>query len=78
MATLAADIRDGALCGLERTAVNPLLSGMRYFAQEFEDHIVRGSCPAGVCQPIRVAVGGASMNSVRPEPLLRSQGSSDT
>ena len=31
------------------------VSGMRYFAQEFEDHIVRGTCPAGVCQPIRVA-----------------------
>jgi len=53
--SLSADIRDGALCGLERTAVNPLLSGMRYFAEEFEDHIVRGICPAGVCQPIRVA-----------------------
>ncbi len=52
---LADDIRDAALCGLERTAVNPLRSGMRYFAQEFEDHIVRGTCPAGVCQPIRVA-----------------------
>jgi NADH-quinone oxidoreductase subunit F len=52
---LSDDIRDGALCGLERTAINPLRSGMRYFAQEFEDHIVRGSCPAGVCQPIRVA-----------------------
>ncbi|MFN8520378.1 MAG: NADH-ubiquinone oxidoreductase-F iron-sulfur binding region domain-containing protein [Chloroflexota bacterium] len=53
--SLADDICDGALCGLERTAVNPLRSGMRYFAQEFEDHIVRGICPAGVCQPIRVA-----------------------
>jgi NADH:ubiquinone oxidoreductase subunit F (NADH-binding) len=55
IASLSDDIRDGALCGLERTAVNPLRSGMRYFAQEFEDHIVRGTCPAGVCQPIRVA-----------------------
>ena len=55
VADLSDDIRDAALCGLERTAVNPLLSGMRYFAQEFEDHIVRGTCPAGVCQPIRVA-----------------------
>ncbi|MET0773548.1 MAG: NADH-ubiquinone oxidoreductase-F iron-sulfur binding region domain-containing protein [Candidatus Limnocylindrales bacterium] len=55
VASLSDDIRDGALCGLERTAVNPLRSGMRYFAQEFEDHIVRGTCPAGVCQPIRVA-----------------------
>ena len=51
---LAADVRDGALCGLEATAINPLLSGMRYFAQEFEDHILRGSCPAGVCHPVRV------------------------
>jgi NADH:ubiquinone oxidoreductase subunit F (NADH-binding) len=52
---LAADIRDGALCGLEATAVNPLMTGMRYFSEEFEDHIVRGSCPAGVCHPARVA-----------------------
>lgn len=60
VASLSDDIRDGALCGLERTAINPLRSGMRYFAQEFEDHIVRGSCPAGVCQPIRVAAGAHS------------------
>jgi NADH:ubiquinone oxidoreductase subunit F (NADH-binding) len=53
VASLSDDIRDGALCGLERTATNPLRSGMRYFAQEFEDHIARGTCPAGVCQPIR-------------------------
>ncbi|MDP8904580.1 MAG: SLBB domain-containing protein [Chloroflexota bacterium] len=46
---LAADVRDAALCGLERLAPNPLLSGMRYFAEEFEDHFVRGTCPAGVC-----------------------------
>jgi len=46
---LAADIRDGALCGLERCAPNPFMSGMRYFAAEFEDHFVRGTCPAGVC-----------------------------
>lgn len=57
VASLSDDIRDGALCGLERTAVNPLRSGMRYFAQEFEDHIVRGTCPAGVCQPIRITAG---------------------
>jgi NADH-quinone oxidoreductase subunit F len=49
---LAADVRDAALCGLERDASNPLLSGMRYFAPEFEDHILRDTCPAGVCQPL--------------------------
>ena len=55
LADLAADVRDAALCGLEAGASNPLLSGMRYFAAEFEDHIVRGSCPAGVCESSRVA-----------------------
>ncbi len=52
---LAGDVRDAALCGLEADASNPLLSGMRYFAPEFEAHIARGECPAGVCQPIRLA-----------------------
>lgn len=52
---LASDVRDGALCGLEYCAPNPLLSGMRYFSQEFDDHFVRGSCPAGVCMPLRLA-----------------------
>jgi NADH:ubiquinone oxidoreductase subunit F (NADH-binding) len=46
---LSADVRDGALCGLEYCAPNPFTSGMRYFAAEFEDHFVRGTCPAGVC-----------------------------
>ena len=52
---LAADVRSAALCGLGADASNPLLSGMRYFAPEFEAHIARGECPAGVCQPIRLA-----------------------
>jgi NADH:ubiquinone oxidoreductase subunit F (NADH-binding) len=52
---LASDVKDGALCGLEYTAPNPLLSGMRYFPEEFEDHILRSTCPAGVCRPLRLA-----------------------
>lgn len=52
---LAHDVHAAALCGLEAEAPNPLLSGMRYFAPEFEDHIIRGRCPAGVCRPIAVA-----------------------
>jgi NADH-quinone oxidoreductase subunit F len=59
---LARDMRDAALCGLETEASNPLISGMRYFAAEFEDHIVRGRCPAGVCGPI----GGRRGASQRP------------
>jgi NADH:ubiquinone oxidoreductase subunit F (NADH-binding) len=52
MADLCSDIRDGALCGHEITATNPLLTGMRYFRDEFEAHILRGECPAGVCRPL--------------------------
>ena len=52
---LAADMRAAALSGLEADAGNPLLSVMRYFAPEFEAHAERGECPAGVCQPIRLA-----------------------
>jgi NADH-quinone oxidoreductase subunit F len=52
---LAADVRDGGLCGLERLAPNPYLSGMRYFAAEFEDHFVRRTCPTGVCSDLRPA-----------------------
>jgi len=55
LADLAADVRAAALCGLEADASNPLLTGMRYFASEFEAHTERGECPAGVCQPIRLA-----------------------
>jgi NADH-quinone oxidoreductase subunit F len=58
--TLASDIRDAALCGLEAGSGNPLISGMRYFGEEFEDHIVRGTCPAGVCRPVRAAAVAAS------------------
>jgi NADH-quinone oxidoreductase subunit F len=52
---LAADVRDGGLCGLERLAPNPYLSGLRYFASEFEDHFVRRTCPTGVCSDLRPA-----------------------
>ena len=55
MQDLAADVRAAALCGLEYCAPNPLLSGMRYFAEEFDAHFTRGICPAGVCNPVRVA-----------------------
>ena len=39
----------------ERLATLPLASGMRYFRSELDDHILRSTCPAGVCRPIAVA-----------------------
>jgi len=52
---LGNDIRAAALCGLEYCAPNPFLTGMRYFADEFEQHFSHGTCPAGMCNLVRVA-----------------------
>jgi len=52
---LGNDVRAAALCGLEYCAPNPFLTGMRYFADEFDAHFSRGTCPAGVCESVRVA-----------------------
>ncbi len=41
----------GSLCGLCRTAPNPILSTLRYFREEYEAHI-RGECPAGKCKDL--------------------------
>jgi NADH-quinone oxidoreductase subunit F len=46
---LAEDIKAGSLCGLGRTAPNPVLSTMRYFRDEYEAHIREGRCPALMC-----------------------------
>ena len=41
-----------SLCGLGKTAPNPVLSTMRYFRQEYETHINERKCPAGVCKAL--------------------------
>jgi NADH:ubiquinone oxidoreductase subunit F (NADH-binding) len=60
LADLSADIVDSGLCDHERLSTLPLTSGMRYFGPELDDHILRSSCPAGVCRPIAVPAGAAS------------------
>ena len=57
LADLAADVVGSALCDHERLATLPLMSGMRYFRSELDEHILRSSCPAGVCRPIAVGAG---------------------
>ena len=57
---LAHDVAASGLCDHERLATLAFTSGMRYFRSEIDDHILRSSCPAGVCQPIAVAAGAAS------------------
>ncbi len=49
---LAQDIRDGSLCGLGRTAPNPVLTAINYFRDEYEAHILEKKCPALVCKEL--------------------------
>ena len=42
---------DCSLCGLGKSAPNPVLSTLRYFREEYEAHLA-GRCPAGVCRDL--------------------------
>jgi NADH-quinone oxidoreductase subunit F len=46
---LAETVRDGSLCGLGKTAPNPVLSTLKYFRNEYLAHVVDKKCPAGQC-----------------------------
>jgi len=46
---LAATIKETALCGLGKTAPNPVLTTLRYFKDEYVSHIKYKRCPGGVC-----------------------------
>ena len=45
-------IKENALCGLGQTAPNPVLSTLRYFRDEYIEHVVNKRCPAGVCKKL--------------------------
>ncbi len=49
---LADVIRDTSLCGLGQSAPNPILSGLRYFKDEYEEHLFERKCEAKVCKDI--------------------------
>lgn len=46
---LAENVQKGSLCGLGKTAPNPVLSTMKYFYDEYKAHIIDKKCPAGEC-----------------------------
>ncbi len=50
---LARITKAGSLCGLGKTAPNPVLSTLQYFRAEYEAHL-EGRCPAGVCKALVV------------------------
>jgi NADH:ubiquinone oxidoreductase subunit F (NADH-binding)/NADH:ubiquinone oxidoreductase subunit E/NAD-dependent dihydropyrimidine dehydrogenase PreA subunit len=48
---LCNDVRNGSLCGLGKTAPNPVLTGLRYFREEYEEH-TRGFCRSNRCNAL--------------------------
>ncbi|MGH2270748.1 NADH-ubiquinone oxidoreductase-F iron-sulfur binding region domain-containing protein [Anaerohalosphaeraceae bacterium U12dextr] len=50
--TLAEAVQKGSLCGLGKTAPNPVLSTLNYFRHEYEAHIFQKRCPAGACKAL--------------------------
>jgi bidirectional [NiFe] hydrogenase diaphorase subunit len=60
---LADLLKNTSLCGLGQSASNPVLSTLRYFAEEYKAHVEEQRCPAGVCK------------NGTPDPLQASEGS---
>ncbi len=52
---LGAVIKDTAMCGLGQTAPNPVLSTIKYFREEYEEHIRKKYCRAGVCSELFIS-----------------------
>jgi len=51
---IALSVKDTSLCGLGKTAPNPVLTTLRYFRNEYEAHINQKKCPAHVCRQLNV------------------------
>ena len=51
--TLSHYIKNNSLCGLGQSSPNPILSSLRYFRKEYEEHIINKNCPAGVCKALK-------------------------
>ncbi len=49
---LSEDVKLGSLCGLGRSAPNPILTTLRYFRDEYLAHIVEKRCPSLVCKDL--------------------------
>jgi NADH-quinone oxidoreductase subunit F len=52
---LGETIKDTAMCGLGQTAPNPILSTIKYFKEEYEEHIKEHYCQAGVCSELFIS-----------------------
>ncbi|MBE6369834.1 MAG: NADH-quinone oxidoreductase subunit F [Lentisphaerae bacterium] len=50
--TLGNQVRKGSLCGLGQTAPNPVLATLRYFKNEYLDHVEKRTCTALECNAL--------------------------
>jgi NADH:ubiquinone oxidoreductase subunit F (NADH-binding) len=51
--TLAEVMKDTSLCGLGQNAPNPVVSTLKYFRNEYEEHIFDRKCPSNTCTELR-------------------------
>jgi NADH:ubiquinone oxidoreductase subunit F (NADH-binding)/(2Fe-2S) ferredoxin/ferredoxin len=49
---IGATLQEASLCALGKTAPNPVLSTIRYFREEYREHIINKRCTAGVCKEL--------------------------
>ncbi len=52
LAEIATAMQKASLCGLGQTAPNPVLSTLKYFAEEYRSHVVDRKCPSGKCSSL--------------------------
>jgi NADH:ubiquinone oxidoreductase subunit F (NADH-binding) len=49
---IAETVQKGSLCGLGQTAPNPVLTTLKYFREEYEEHVEKKRCRAAVCRDL--------------------------
>jgi NADH:ubiquinone oxidoreductase subunit F (NADH-binding)/NAD-dependent dihydropyrimidine dehydrogenase PreA subunit len=49
---VAETVSKGSLCGLGQTAPNPVLTTLKYFREEYNEHVDKNRCPAAVCREL--------------------------
>ena len=49
---IANTVKNGSLCGLGQTAPNPVLTTLKFFKDEYDEHVVNERCPASVCRDL--------------------------
>ena len=49
---LCNEIKVGSLCGLGKTAPNPVLTSLKYFREEYDAHLKEKRCPVGMCRDL--------------------------